>query len=89
MRAMADNQPRQSPCGSGLESIARTLQEMKFRRKLLAGVDEADVWRKLGTLQEQYETAYRRQEAYYQALLEDRERALALLRAEQGGVPRG
>lgn len=84
---MADNQPQQT--ASGMEAIARTLQEMKFRKKLLGGVDEADVWRKLEKLQQEYETAYQRQAAYYQALLDDRERALERLMQERGGVARG
>lgn len=86
---MADNQPQHDPAGVAMEALAHTFQEMKFRKKLLGGVDEADVWKKLEKLQQEYETLYHRQAAYYQALLEDREQALARLTQDRGGVARG
>lgn len=36
------------------EEIARLLQHTKFRRKWFGGVDEEDVWKKLGRLQSEY-----------------------------------
>ena len=86
---MADNQPQRESSGSAMEALARTFQEMKFRKKLLGGVDEADVWRKLEKLQQEYETLYHRQAAHYQARLEEREQALARLTQDRGGVARG
>lgn len=86
---MADNQPQRDPSGPAMEALAHTFQEMKFRKKLLGGVDEADVWKKLEKIQQEYETAFHRQAAYYQALLEDRERALARFTEDKGGVARG
>lgn len=86
---MADNQPQRESSGSAMETLAHTFQEMKFRKKLLGGVDEADVWRKLEKLQQEYETLYNRQAAHYQALLEEREKALARLTQDRGGVARG
>lgn len=86
---MADNQPQRESSDSAMETLARTFQEMKFRKKLLGGVDEADVWRKLEKLQQEYETLYNRQAAHYQALLEEREKALARLTQDRGGVARG
>lgn len=89
MSGMADKQAPQVQPAPGLEGIARTLREMKFRKKLLGGVDEADVWKKLEKLQQEYEIAYHQQAAYYQALLDDRERALHRLMEEKGGVACG
>lgn len=86
---MEDNQPQRDPSGPAMETLARTFQEMKFRKKLLGGVDEKDVWKKLEELQQEYETAYHRQAAYYQALLEERDRALARFTEDKGGVARG
>lgn len=86
---MADKQPQHASSGSAMEALAHTFQEMKFRKKLLGGVDEADVWKKLEKLQQEYETLYQRQEAYYQALMEDRDRTLARLMQERDGVARG
>lgn len=86
---MADNQPQWEASGAAMDALARTFQEMKFRKKLLGGVDEADVWRKLEKLQQEYETLYHRQAAHYQALLEERDRALAALTQDGGGVARG
>ena len=73
---MADKQAPQVQPAPGLEGIARTLREMKFRKKL-------------EKLQQEYEIAYHQQAAYYQALLDDRERALHRLMEEKGGVARG
>lgn len=62
-----------------MQSIAEFLQELKFRKKLLGGVDEQDVWRKLEALQKEYQTVYDAQEAYWQAQLDERDRAVAIL----------
>lgn len=66
-----------------MQDIADALSAMKFRKKLIGGVDEADVWKQLETLQKTYQTVYDEQAAYYQALLDERDRALA--RLERGG----
>ena len=75
---MADKQAPQVQPAPGLEGIARTLREMKFRKKLLGGVDEADVWKKLEKLQQEYEIAYHQQRLVVGRLME-----------EKGGVARG
>ena len=37
-----------------LEEIAKLLKHTKFKRKWFGGVDEEDVWKKLGRLQAEY-----------------------------------
>lgn len=66
-----------------MEEITATLREMKFRKRLLGGVSEADVWRQLEKLQQAYEAAYLRQAAAYEALLEDRDRTISRLTGKE------
>ena len=68
-----------------MKDIADALSAMKFRKKVFGGVDEADVWKKLVTLQNTYQLVYDEQAAYYQALLDERDQALARLMGRKGG----
>lgn len=68
-----------------MQDIAQALSAMKFRRKLLGGVEEADVWRQLESLQQLYQRVYEEQAAYYQALLEERDQELAQLTGPRNG----
>ena len=72
-----------------MQDIADALAAMKFRKKLVGGVDEADVWRKLEDLQRIYQQVYDEQAAYYQALLDARDAALARLMKRKGGDAHG
>lgn len=69
-----------------MQPITEKLKEMKFRKKLF-GVDEADVWRQLESLQQEYQKVYDAQAAYYQALLDERDQALARLMRRRGAEP--
>lgn len=69
-----------------MQPIADKLKEMKFRKKLF-GVDEADVWRQLESLQQEYQKVYDAQAAYYQALLDERDQAVARLMRRRGAEP--
>ena len=51
---------------STLDDIAQYLKTVKFRKKMLGGLDEMDVWKKIRLLDE----LYLLQDAKYQALLE-------------------
>lgn len=62
-----------------MQSICDKLKAMKFRKRLFGGVDEADVWRQLESLQQEYQAVYDAQAAYYQALLDERDQAVARL----------
>lgn len=70
-----------------MQDVADALSAMRFRKKLFGGVEEADVWRKLETLQRTYQEVYDQQGAYYQALLDERDRELEQLRS--GGDAHG
>ena len=41
-----------------MEEIAGWLKELKFRKKIIGGVDEANVWHKLDELQAQYQSSW-------------------------------
>ena len=68
-----------------MKDITDALSAMKFRKKVFGGVDEADVWKKLEALQNTYQLVYDEQAAYYQALLDERDQALARLMGRKGG----
>lgn len=53
-----------------MEPIANLLKTMKFRKKILGGVNEADVWKKIGLLQEEYEKSFEMQREKYEAIID-------------------
>ena len=57
------------------EDIVQWIKKLKFKKKLIGGVDEADVLKKIEELNSLYE----------KALLNERARYDALLRKEKGG----
>lgn len=72
-----------------MQDIAEALSAMKFRKKAFGGVDEADVWRQLESLQKLYQAVYDEQAAYYMALIDERERALDRALGRRGGDSHG
>ena len=60
-----------------MKNIADAISAMKFRKKIFGGVDEADVWRQIENLERTYQLVYDEQAAYYQALIDERDQALA------------
>ena len=64
------SEPRLSP--ELEERIASRLQQMKFRKRILGGVDEADVWEKIRLLNDMYKEAWIAERARYDALLAER-----------------
>lgn len=60
-----------------MEEIARLIQNTRFKRRLVGGVDEDDVWKKLDRLQKEYE-------ALLEALRQQHRGALEESRARQG-----
>lgn len=54
------------------ESIQRWLKQVRFKKSLFGGVDEADVWKKIAELNEMYEAALSAERARYDALLTER-----------------
>ena len=49
--------------------IQEWLKKVRFRKAVLGGVDEADVWKKIGELNTLYEAALSAERARYDALL--------------------
>ncbi len=71
---------RENPMGEELrfakaqeERIADFLQKVKFRKRIFGGVDERDVWTKIGELNEIYKQALLAERARYDALLDGQE----------------
>lgn len=52
--------------------IQEWLKKTRFRKAVLGGVDEADVWKKIGELNTLYEAALSAERARYDALLAER-----------------
>lgn len=51
------------------ETISEILSKMKFRKKLIGGVDEVDVWKKIEALQLEYERQFDLQAQKYEAII--------------------
>ena len=66
-----------------MEEIAGWLKELKFRKKIIGGVDEANAWPKLDELQAQYQSAFDAQAERYQALLDERDAEIRRLKGER------
>ena len=52
------------------ETIGPWLRRLRFKRRLLGGLNEADVWKKISQLNDMYEAALIAERARYDALLE-------------------
>lgn len=56
-----------------LENISNYLKDLKFKKKLINGIDEEDVWHKLDLLEKEYEKAYQSLLDKSNALLEEKD----------------
>lgn len=56
--------------------IRKWLKQVRFRKTVFGGVDEADVWKKIAELNALYETALAAERARYDALLAERTRVI-------------
>ena len=57
----------------GFDSLAELFSKLKFRRQIIGGLSEADVWKKLEEVQTEYRRLYDLQAAGYEAMLRERE----------------
>ena len=64
-----------------MEEVALYIKQLKFRKKLLGGVQEMDVWRKLEQLHQQYESVLTVQQALYEQQLAQKDEIIARLQA--------
>ncbi|MCH3972152.1 MAG: hypothetical protein LKE53_05205 [Oscillospiraceae bacterium] len=72
-----------------MEEIAALLKEMKFRKKTFGGVEEADVWKQLKSLQLEYQSAFDAQAERYEALLEERQAYICRLKQQLADLQAG
>lgn len=68
-----------------MEDVAEVFKTLKFRKKLIGGVDEMDVWKKLDLVQKEYRSAYEMQEERYKALLAERDAEIEYLKNKDSG----
>lgn len=68
-----------------MEDVAEVFKTLKFRKKLIGGVDEMDVWKKLDLVQKEYRSAYEMQEERYKALLAERDAEIVSLKNKDSG----
>ena len=95
-KANKEDAPQRLPGAEG-ECISREQQEIlewlrkvKFRKKLLGGVDEVQLWKKLEELYGLYANAIRAERARYDALLESSKTSQSAAQtAPLVGEPRG
>lgn len=62
------------------QKIAEFFRNLRFRRCLIGGVDEADVWRQLETIQKEYEKILEIQTEKLRALIKERDEEIARLK---------
>lgn len=65
-----------------MEDIALYLKKMKFRKKLIGGVDESDVWKQLNDLHKEYQTAFDVQVECSQVLLNEKDLEIQKLKRQ-------
>lgn len=68
-----------------MDDVAEVFKTLKFRKKLVGGVDEMDVWKKLDLVQSAYRSAYEMQEERYKALLAERDAEIEYLKSKDSG----
>ena len=71
------------------EAIIQWYKTVKFRKKLLGGVDEAAMWKKLEELYALYEAAIRAERTRYNVLLEQQPGSLPLDTTEVDSFAKG
>ena len=65
-----------------LEPLAELFTGLRFRRQIIGGLSEADVWKKLEEVQTEYRRLYDLQAAGYEAKLKEREDRIHQLEEE-------
>lgn len=68
---------KESPPLREAEGIRNWLKQVRFKKAVLGGVNEADVWKKIGELNTLYEQALTAERMRYDVLLEARIRSAA------------
>lgn len=63
------------PLNHEQERIQKWLKQVRFKKTLIGGVDEADLWKKIAELNSMYESALSAERARYDALLANERKA--------------
>ena len=63
-----------------MEEIAAYMKKMRFRKKFIGGVDEADVWKQLEKLHAEYQSAFDAKKEQTWALIKEREAMISKLK---------
>lgn len=63
-----------------MEDIAIFLKELRFRKNIFGGVNEADVWKKLEILHREYQNAFDVQQECSRIMLEEKEQEIEHLK---------
>ncbi len=72
-----------------LETLTELFKGLKFRRQMVGGLSEADVWRKLEEVQNEYRRLYQQQTAVYEARLTERDERIHQLEAQLSALGSG
>lgn len=65
-----------------MKEIAVLLKKVSFKRKLIGGVDESDVWRVIAKLQKEYRSLVEAERERAAAILEERDKYIKQLEVE-------
>lgn len=75
--------PRRQTGSSAQQSIRDWLKQVRFRKAVIGGVREPDVWKKIAELNTMYEAALSAERVRYDTLLKERVPVLARQMAQQ------
>lgn len=62
-----------------LENVSNYLKNLRFKKKIINGIDEEDVWHKLDLLEKEYEKAYQSLLDKSNVLLEEKDATIERL----------
>ncbi len=65
-----------------MDALTEMFAGMKFRRQIFGGVSEADVWKKMDQVQNEYRRLYEKQAAGYEARIEERDAQIRKLQEQ-------
>lgn len=80
------DRPGMPEADSCRKEIREWLSHVRFRRALLGGVREADVWKKIAELDTLYEKLLEAERIRYDALLKERTKGMGQSQKDEGNV---
>ncbi len=82
---MGEQEKNNSFIGAGNEAVNDWLREVRFKKKRFGGLDEADVWKKIGELNRLYEKMLIAERTRYHLLLQSSQGASQTEPQQDGG----